>query len=236
MNHARGEPRIAYRIFSQQRYHGDFVIVAVQAGLALSHFQNEERVLRANEVDKAHLERAYRSAPFDVKVQIASHLNDSEKLQKLSQRAHKESNLDRAYCLWVAGRGNLEGEYLDGIRTRLIDDAIENHSGCMAFLDDSDTVGLTMAYDALMQSEKPERTDNLSYAYKIALKLGDEERTQRAREAMVTISPEWALRNFTNRTRGTDEKGVDYALGVVAREHGVEQGALRPLVDKYQPV
>ena len=113
---------------------------------------------------------------------------------------------------------------------------MENHYGYMTFLDNSDKKGMAEAYDTLIRTDKGKRTDNLRHAYEIALNLGDENKTQRAREEIVAISPEWAIHNFTSQTRGNDERGLDYVLGVVASEHGVEQEELKRFVEKYQTV
>ncbi len=232
--HTKDEPRLAYSIFRQQKLGGMQVIAAVKAGLSLEMYQNEERALSPSEVSETHLRRAYKSAPFDVKIKIASHLKDSEELRALSRQAHENGKLDTAYRLWVAGEGNLDEGYIDGIRTALIADGIENHFGYMTALDRSDKKGMAEAYDTLMSTDKGRRTDNLRQAYEIALDLRNEERIQRAREEIVAISPEWAIRNFTSQTRGNDERGLDYVLGVVSSQHGIEQGELKRLVQKYQ--
>ena len=103
----------------------------------------------------------------------------------------------------------------------------------MSFLDKSDTKGMDEAYDALMKTRKGERSNNVRGAYDIALELEDEDRAQRAREAMMKINPEWAVNIFTSIHR-SDIKGLDYALGVVASEHGVGKEELMNIVKKYR--
>jgi len=234
--HARDEPKTAYKIFTEQEFNGAPVIKAVKAGLSLKSYQNEEKTLGTSEISESHLRKAYKTASFDVKVQIASHLKDSDKLQELSGQAHKRKDLDKAYRLWIAGKGNLDGDYIDGVRTGLIENAVETRYGSMHFLDSSDTKGMIEAYTTLMETDKGKRRNNLSEAYEIALNLGDEDRTQRVREEIVAISPESAICDFTNKTRGNDEKGLDYVVRVVASEHGVDSGELRRFVEKYQTV
>jgi len=232
--HAKDEPKTAYLIFTQQEFNGAQVIAAVRAGLELESYQNKERVLETQEVNEPHLRKAYKSASFDVKVRIASHLKDSKKLKELSRQAYRKSDLGRAYSLWVAGKGDLNGDYIGGIRTALITDGVKDNHGYMTFLDNSDSVGMAEAHDTLMKTDKGERTSNLGSAYEIALKLEDEGRTQRTREEIVAINPAWAVRSFTNETRGEDREGLNYVLGVVATEHGVNREDLRRLVAKYQ--
>lgn len=231
--HSEEEPRAAYGIFTQQGFDGASVITAIQAGLN-TNYQNKERALETSEVSETHLKRAYKTAPFDVKVKIASYLKDSDELQKLSRQAQENGDLNSAYHLWVNGGGSLMGEYIDGIRTALINECIENNLGIPSFLERSDKRGIAEAYDTLMQTNKGKRTENIRHAYEIALDLDDEEMVQRAREEIVAISPEWAIRNFTSQTRGNDEKGLDYVLGVVAIQHGVERVELRRLFRKFQ--
>jgi len=232
--HAKDEPRVAYSIFRQQEFDGTSVIVAVQEGLSLGSYQNEERALSTSEVAEAHLRRAYETASFDIRVKIASHLKDSGELQRLSKQAQENGALSLAYRLWVTGGGSLEGKYIDRIRTSLIADGINNRFGSMNFLEKSDARGFAEAYDTLMQTDKGVRTDNLRLAYEIALDLRDEERVQRAREEIVATNIEWAIHKFTSGIRGNDDKGLDYVLGIVASQHRVEQRELKRLVEKYQ--
>ena len=103
----------------------------------------------------------------------------------------------------------------------------------MFFLNNSDRVGMAEAFDVLVKTKKGQRRENVGHAYEIALRLGDESRLQEARETMVSLSPEGAIRNFVDR-EGNDEKGLDYALGVIASSQGVDQKTLREVVEKYQ--
>jgi len=230
--HAGDEPKTAYNIFTQQEFDGTQVITAVRSGLSLESYQNKDRALEISDVSKPHLRRVYSSTSFDVKVGIASYLQDSKKLQELSRQAHKKGDLGGAYHLWVNGGGDLDGDYIGGIRTALIKDDLGDSFRSMSFLDSSDTKGMVEAYDTLMKTRKGERKDNLGHAYGLALNLGDEDRIQRTREAMVTISPNWAIRSFKNQTGGGDDsRGLDYVLGIIASEYNVDQKELRRLVD-----
>jgi len=233
--HAKDEPRAAYKIFTQQGYDGTPVVAAVQSGLSMERYKNEERALKASSVSETHLRRAYQTASFDVKVQIASHLKETKGLQELSKQAHESGDLKTAYRLWVAGGGNLGNDYITEIRTALIKDGIENRFGYMHDIDGSDTKGMVMAYDTLMETDKGKRPDNLREAYEIAITLEDEDRTQKAREAMIAINPKWAIWNFASPRGGIkDETGLDYALGFVASKYGADSVELRSLFDKYQ--
>lgn len=114
---------------------------AVQAGLRLNSHDNQDRFLNVLEIKEDHLKRAYKTAPFEVKVDIAKHLKNSEELQNLSQQAFEDNKLEKAYDLWVTGDGELDTEYINGLRTSLIVDGVKNHSGYMYFLQDKDTPG-----------------------------------------------------------------------------------------------
>ena len=231
--HVSDEPKPAYDIFKRQGFEGPEVVLAVQNGLGMERYQNEGRALSVSEVSEEHLRRTYDGAVFDTQIKIATRLKDQDKLQSLSREAHGKKDLSQAYWLWVRGGGKLDDDYINGVRSALIAKSITDHSGHMSFLDKSDTKGMDEAYDALMKTRKGERSNNVRGAYDIALELEDEDRAQRAREAMMKINPEWAVNIFTSIHR-SDVKGLDYALGVVASEHGVGKEELMNIVKKYR--
>lgn len=235
--HATTDPRHAYEIFKEQGFEGDEVLQAVREGLALEHYKNEHRVLEPYQVTELHLRRVYESAPFKVQVRIACHLRDKQKLQDLSRRAKKRGKFEDAYRFWVSGEGDMNGKYITAIRERLIRDAMKNDHDYMnmSFLADNDREGHIRAFDALMaQTENDKR--HLEVAHGLAFKMGDEERTQRARERMFACSPEWALGCFGRKSRSDarDEKGINYVINTIASQHGVAPSTLKDLVVKYQ--
>lgn len=237
-HHATSQPRDAYKIFVDAGFEGAEVVKAVQAGLDLERHQNDHRVLETSQVKESHLRQAYESAPFGVQVKIAHALKDGEKLQSLSKKAAKRSNeKSYAYHLWIAGQGDLSGEYITTLRAQLIKEEIKTH-GLFGFLDITDKQGMTQAYDAIMQhqaSGKP-NVKLIREAHELALRIGDEERMQRTREILFSISPSSALEVFQrgNSIRTRDEKGIEYVLSTVASQHGVPQSTLRDLVAKYR--
>ena len=103
----------------------------------------------------------------------------------------------------------------------------------MMFLNKSDIAGKTEAYNTLMQTND---LHNYDEAHELALSLVDETLIQGAREAMIGVNPKWALRRFLgyDHEKIKDSPGVDYVLGIVASQHGVDQGDLRHLVDSYR--
>ncbi|MDP1695056.1 MAG: hypothetical protein Q8L34_05960 [Candidatus Woesearchaeota archaeon] len=233
-HHATSQPLEAYRVFVATGFEGDEVAAAVQAGLALERYRNEHRALEPSQVTKPHLEKAYESAPFEVQVRIAYRLQDEQKLQELSKRANKKGKFDEAYRYWVDGKGSLDGTYIAAIRTKLIDDAIKNHHGYM-HLATNDQAGQVEAYEALMVAQSTEKGNHMDKAHELAFTMGDEARTQRAREAMFSVNPAWALSFFKgNSSRKRDEKGIDYVINTIASQKGVEPSTLRGLAMKYQ--
>jgi len=234
----KSDPQTAYAIFVRQDFNGSQIMSAVRSGLEMERYNNEGRVLNVNRINENHLRRVYKlkSTSPKIKARIASHLKDMDGLQELSRQARDNGDFDTAYRLWVEGDGDLDSGYIGDIRAQIIAD-MEKVYLSTHFLDGSDLVGKIQVYDILMGQEDGEGVDDLRKIHDLALDIGDEERTQRVREAMVGVSPTWALETFIGYSSEEgvhDEKGVDYVLGVVADEHGVEQKTLRGLVDKYQ--
>jgi len=233
-HHAISQPLEAYRVFVATGFEGDEVVAAVQAGLALERYRNEHRALDTSQVTEPHLKRAYEGAPFEVQVRIAYRLKDEPKLQDLSKRANKKGKFDEAYRHWVAGRGSLDGEYIARIRTKLIDDVVKKGYGYVSFLATNDHAGQVEAFEALM-AQGTGKGNHLDKAHELAFTMGDEARTQRAREAMFSVNPAWALGFFKgNSSRKRDERGIDYVVNAVASQQGVEPSTLRELAIKYQ--
>ena len=230
-NHAKSSPKSAYEIFKQQDYKGHFAVDAVIAGLDKYPYYHVE-AFTINSVKEFYLRKAYEKTSFYVKLSIALHLKDKEKLKKLSREAYANKNLDQAYELWIKGEGNLEDKYLENVRKKLIDDKIIKNAGFVYLLDKSDTKGMEKAYDKLVSSKIGEKSHNLRGAYEIALQLGDEDRIQRTRKAMIALSPTWALRHFV-RHRGNDEKGINYVLENVAGQNNLTVEELRGFFNKY---
>ena len=233
--HAQTDPRTAYNIFRQQGFDGHEFILAIESGLDIDNYQNSER-LGAEEISEEDLMRTYETTSFSIKTKIANHLQDNERLQELSRQALGNGDLRTAYQLWINGKGVLDGEYLSTIRTSLVNSEIERDSSSFWFLNNSDLVGKVQVYDLLMQQRKD--SGRVKKAYELALDLKDEERIQRAREAMVSFNHRWALQTFSGggiEGKDIDEQGIDYVVGVVASEYGIEQETLRDFVNKYQP-
>ncbi len=182
------------------------------------------------EIDYSHLEDVYRYSPFETKVRIAQRLDDSQRLQSLSKQALRKGDLREAYELWIKGKGNLDDEYINKIRTKLILESTEKDF-CYLPLHESDKKGYIEAFDVLMQGGK---LNDVEKAYEIAVShLGDEERTQKAREFLVDIDPKYALYLFSRNDERKDEKGIDYLVEVIASKSSAEKSFLRRVVDKY---
>jgi hypothetical protein len=228
--HASSSPALAYTLFREQGFEGEEVITAANAVLSLPA-SDSRHSLDLGKVREEHLRRVYENASFDVKAKIALYLEEPDKLQSLSAEAKDKGDLDLAYRLWVKGKGSLDGDYIRDIRKVLIQKDIRG-SGYMFFLDNSDSVGRSEAYDALMQDDKGSPFTNSCRAYGLALDLGDEDRIQRARERIVSADSTRAVYFFRNERRD-DKKGLDYALGVVSSEHGVDSELLNLYVCKY---
>lgn len=230
-NHAKSSPKTAYEIFEAQDYKGYFAVEAVIAGLDKSSSYDIE-AFTVNSVKEFYLRKAYEKTSFVVKVSIALHLKDKEKLKKLSREAYANKNLDQAYRLWIESGGDLKDEYIKNIREKLIDDGIKKGCGFIYFLDKSDTEGIERAYDRLVSSKIGEKSHNLSRAYDLALELGDEDRIQRTRKAMTALSPTWALRHFVGYKKN-DERGINYVLENVASQNNLTVEELRNVFNKY---
>lgn len=235
--HAIDEPRAAYQIFAAQGYEGNELTKTVISGLKLENWHNEERVLDEGEIKPEHLRKSYLKAPFEVKIKIAEHLKDISKLQKLSAEALGNKNLREAYRLWVAGKGDLEGEYIGDIRNKLIEECIKENCGYLC-IENSDKPGKIQAYDAVMQAaqnteKKEDKFWYLKKSYDIARDIGDEARTQRVREQMVSLDSRQSLSKFRSKP---DEKGVDYVLDLIASQSGTDKSQLRRIVEieKYK--
>ncbi|PIN91562.1 hypothetical protein COU57_00095 [Candidatus Pacearchaeota archaeon CG10_big_fil_rev_8_21_14_0_10_32_14] len=138
-----------------------------------------------------------------------------------------------AYRLWVAGDGDLECEYISTIRNTLIQDSIKNDRP-FYFINRTDTPGKVKAYEMLLESSEGRKFNNASKAYDLALELEDEERTQSAREIMISLSPKNSLYYFSGRHgHVADQVGVDAVLTLLSEQQGVDKTHLRRLVDKY---
>jgi len=230
--HATDEPKVAYRIMAQRKYTGPEIITAVIAGLKVERYQNEERKLETKDVKKEHLAAAYEQADFNGKVQIAEALKDPEKLQSLSKAAYKKRDLLQAYTLWVSSGGSLENDYFNKIMTRLVRQEVKQGYGYMSFLDDRDKKGLEKAFDLMLTGKERSTARG---AYEVALRLGDEKKTQLAREHMISVSPSFALREFSG-TDKQDKSGIDLVLSRMSEAYGVDKTVLENVVSKYAPM
>ncbi|MCX6749090.1 MAG: hypothetical protein NT076_05815 [Candidatus Pacearchaeota archaeon] len=177
----------------------------------------------------------YREAPFKVRVKIATHLKDSGLLKTLSKQAANRNNYREAYDLWLSSGAGMDSKYLIKLKRALIEDGIKKDNGYI-FLDESDRIGNLMAFEALMQASQ-QSSNFLPRAYETARKIRDETLTQRARKAIVDISPRLALRMFKGfeKEKVEDPAGVDYVLSVVAQNTGSNPTLLKELVGKYSP-
>ncbi len=234
--HAKSEPKRSYHVFKQKSYNGKEVEVAVISGLELGwEANNQERRLSVEEIDEKYLKKVYGKVPFKVKVDIALHLKDKKRLNKLSLEANKQRKLNDAYRLWISSEGDQLAPYITEIRSKLIEDGIKNHGGSMSFLERSDHIGTIKAYEALVESKAGERENNLIHAHKLALRIGNETMTQRVRQLMLNIGPRFALGNFIGYSGEVkDEIGIDYVLSTVAESQGVEKDQLRKFLEKYR--
>ncbi|MDP3027004.1 MAG: hypothetical protein Q8N63_04805 [Nanoarchaeota archaeon] len=231
----QSEPKKAYEIFRDNGYNGAEKRIAVREALELERYGNRTEALGPEEIEKADLKDAYKSpASLEVKIRIAVHLKDVQELRKLSIQAKEKGNIQQAYNLWAIGNGDLEGEYATEIRQKIIQEGIREHSGYIS-LYSPDNPGRIQAYDALMKAAEGAEKNKTSYlynAYKIAGDIeGDGSRIQKAREAMVASDLIWAFNIFTRPKK--DVAGIDYVLGLVAKQHGADKATLAGFVEKY---
>ncbi|MFH0978860.1 MAG: hypothetical protein V1837_06185 [Candidatus Woesearchaeota archaeon] len=231
--HAKSEPQASYRIFNALGYKGKEVQTAVLSGLEIERYQHEDQVLTPQDIQKEHLESAYKLASFKVKVVIAKHQKNNRRLQKLSKQAEQKEDLREAYWLWTAGNGNFESKYLTNIRKRLIEKEIKKGSCWMSFIEKNDRPGKLQAYDALMQERQQQRYRFVEVAYELARSLSDQERMQRAREQMVNLNAQRALEAFVKDKKEPDKTGIEYLVNVMAQRFKVEAPTLARIVEKY---
>lgn len=232
--HAKDEPRRAYDIFANQGFTGHEVVTAVVTGLGLDRHSHESTALSPAQVSNPHLLNAYADprASLDVRVSIAMHLRDSSKLQALSGEANELKDAGKAYRLWRVG-GGAEGEFIDRLRASLVKEGLVKH--LIFWIDNADTKGMGMVYDALMLPENRTNFWCLRKAYETAGTLNDAGKLQATREAMVDMSPARALRTFAEASPGRDEAGIRYVVDVVASRTGTDMAQLSLLVGKYLP-
>ena len=223
------DPRRAYPILNKEEPDGEDVLRAAISGIKYDgDFQEREYYgLPLNQISKAHLKKLLLKAPFDIRVKIAGHFKDEKTLRNLSREALKEGNLDKAYNLWVEGKGNLEDLDISKVRTKLITGKV---SGSERFFLDfrKDPVGAVEYYNALMNA------GGFKEAHEIALNLEDEKRAQRTREKILGGDPEKALlffRCFRDKVKG--EKEIEHVAERAAETHNVPTELVRDIIAKY---
>jgi len=217
-------PRDAYPILNKEEPDGEDVLRAAISGIKC---EKEYHGLSLDKISDAHLKKLLSKAPFDVRVEIAGYFKDEKALRNLSREALKEGNLDKAYNLWIEGKGNLEDPDISKVRTKLI---IGKVSGSERFFLDfrKDPIGAVEYYDALMKAK------NVREAYEIALNLKDEERTQRTREKMLEGDLEKTLSFFTDfGGEAKDRKGIELIAEKVAETHNVPTELVREIITKH---
>ena len=222
-------PRGAYSILNKKEPNGKDVLKAASSGIKYDgDFQKREYYgLPLSQISKAHLKKLLFKAPFDIKVKIARHLKDEKALRSLSRKALKDKNLDKAYKLWVEGKGNPRDHDISEIRTKLI---IGQVSGSEHYLLNfrEDPVGAVEYYNALMNA------GDFKEAHEIALNLEDEKRAQRTREKILGGDLEKALlffRCFRDKVKG--EKEIEHVAERAAETHNVPTELVRDIIAKY---
>lgn len=237
--HATSDPKSAYTLFLKLGYDGPQIVPAVLSGLKMRMKKHDaSEALRVREIQDDDLRRAYADAPFPIQIDIALHLQNLKQLKSLSKIAYTKGDLKAAYRLLVYAQANLEGPHATKIRAKLIENELKDTSApWLSFLDPSDSKGKMQAYEALMEDGSKRRKERVAYtrferAYRLAYSLQDEEKTQKAREHMVAISPRLALADF--RKENVDEKGVDYVTEIIAHHYGTDQEKLKHYIEKYK--
>jgi len=238
--HAESEPKTAYKILKIYKRKGEekAKLNAIISGLQIGTWPEEkkERRLELSEIEEEDLKKAYEKAPFSVKVEIAQHLRGEKgfdkELKKLSREAYGKGNLKEAYELWCISGEDFDNAYVDNIRKKLIKDSIDKSMGYVGFIHKSDKTGKAQAFDALMEQGDSGMT---RIAYELAIEKGvDIKRLEKAREALILISPTLALKNFRGyEDEIKDPNGVEYVLNVISNKHNVDKGMLEKLVGKY---
>lgn len=225
---ASESPKEAYDIFVNHGYEGGELKSALLSGLiAKKERYSYETRLDVSKVKPDHLRLVYEQVPLEVKVRIARVLEDKAKLKDLSEKFLEKRDHDKAYRLLVEGEGDLESDDANSLRGQLIDEGI-NGNYVSIHIGRGDKAGMRQAYDVLMRKRGKKRQDCLEEAYKFALRMENESLVQRARKAMVKVDSVWALGKF----RG-DSVGVDYVVGLVSKEQGVDLDTVKPFAEKY---
>ncbi len=227
--HTDSDPQEAYVILNKEEPDGKDVLMAANSGIKYSNdFQKEKYYgLPLSKINKTHLKKLLPKAPFDIKVEIARHLKDEKALKSLSRKALEDGNLDKAYNLWIEGKGNPKDPDISEIRTKLITGKV---SGSERFFLNfrEDPVGAVEYYDALIKKR------DFKEAHEIALNLGDEKRAQRTREKILGGDLERALSFFACfRDKVKGEKEIEHIAEKTAETNNVPTELVMDIITKY---
>ncbi len=225
LTHIAEEPKDAYRILKELNYKGSELLVAARTYLRDQANTHNLREAIA-EIPGKILLQLYEEMPLDVRIGIATHLNDKKTLQELSKEVHvtKRDEYD-AYNLWILGGGSYTDSYVRELRKTMLEKRIKEskegkRKGVWTSLGEYDREGHIEAYDALVE-DFPET------AYGLASHIKDEERKQKAREYMVRESPRDALRKFEVCK---DNTGIAMATATLAEQYKVNKDDLARLI------
>ena len=222
--HTDSDPPEAYLILNEEEPNGKDVLRAAISGIKC---EREYDRLPLDKISETHLKKLLLKAPFDIRVEIAGYFKDEKALRNLSREALKDKNLDKAYNLWIEGKGNPKDPDISKVRTKLITGRV---SGSGHFFLDfrKDPVGAVEYYGALMNA------GDFREAHEIALKLEDEERAQRTREKMLEGDLEKTLSFFADfGGEAKDRKGIELIAEKVAETHNVPTELVREIITKH---
>ena len=257
--HVESSPGKAYDILSTLSYEGREILNAATNGLEARIDkpvpEDDSRSFVIDHVKTEHLRAIYPGASFTLREKIATRLRGDKDFgdlafRKLSHEAEINGDLDSAYRCWFEQEKPKEDEYIDGVRSRLIQRDIDeaNKEGKddpkLFFLCRQDVIGYRQVIDTLVGAA-PNVKNQFGFieeAYRLARINGTPEQLEGIRRRLVEIGPITAMKKFMGtsylygREKGQDMKdptGFNYALGVLAERQGIPIETLKPLVEKY---
>lgn len=224
------EPKNAYHILTSSEYDGPEVLTAALNALKIVFEGTPEarrysQKLEAKDIKKEHREQLLHSegTPMEIKVKLAIEDQQHAFLREFSGKYKKEGDLEKAYQLWIDGKGDPESSYVQGLRKKIIQGKLEEASSYgppLYFLSHDDKPGHHQAYQMVVE-RFPET------AYHLARRILDEELTDKARRLIVKASPEEAFRKFSTGPKDNDSIGIDLALDALAEKYQVPKEKVR---------
>lgn len=225
------EPKNAYHILTSFGSDGPEVLTAALSALRIVFEGTPEtrqysQKLEAEEIEKEHREQLLRleETPMEIKVKLAVHDQQHALLREFSRKYKKKGDLEKAYRLWIDGKGDPESSYVQSLRKRIIQGKLEEASDYYApplyFLSYDDKPGHHQAYQMVVERFP-------ATAYHLARRILDEELMDKARRLIVKASPEEAFRKFSTSPKDNDPIGIGMALDALTEKYQVPKEKVR---------